>query len=112
MSMYVAEPGEGETAELGIATMRLLVPRDQTGGTFAMAEFQGGEGPWTVPHVHRGLEEGFYVVEGSFEFTSGDEVREAARGTSIVIPRGTPHVFRCGAGGGTVLVWWAPGGLE
>lgn len=112
MSMYVVEPGQGETADLGIATMRMLVPSGQTGGAFAMAEFHGGEGPWTVPHVHRRLEECFYVVDGGFEFTSGEEVREVKRGTSVLVPRGTPHVFRAGPGGGTVLVSWAPGGLE
>lgn len=112
MTMYVVGPAQGDTAELGIATMRMLVPSSQTGGAFAMAEFRGGAGPWTVPHVHQGLEECFYVVNGTFEFSSGEEIREVHPGTSVMVPRGTPHVFSAGPGGGTILLWWAPGGLE
>lgn len=77
-----------------------------------MAEFRGAEGPWTVPHVHRRMEESFYVLEGTFAFTCGDRDVEAKEGALVRVPRGTPHVMRAGPGGGALLALFAPGGLE
>lgn len=112
MDGYFLAQTQGEVANLGVASMRLLVSRAQTNGAFAVAEFRGAEGTWTVPHIHRGLEESFYVLEGSFGFTVADREVEAEQGAFVLVPRGVPHVFGAGPGGGAVLLVWAPGGLE
>ena len=71
---HTVAPGAGRLADLGIARMRVLAAADATpGGGFSLAEFTGGPGPWTVPHLHRDLEESFFVLDGSFTFTVGDE---------------------------------------
>src|SRR3989442_16029671 len=77
MQGYFVDQAQGELADLGVATMRLIVSKAETNGAFAVAEFRGSEGRWTVPHVHRGLEESFYVLEGSFAFTLGERDLEA-----------------------------------
>lgn len=110
--MRFVNRGQGETVDLGHIRMRLLAPSSATGGTLGAAEFRGSEGPWTIPHVHEHLEESFYVLEGSFTFTCGEDTLEAAQGAFVVIPRDTPHVLSAGPGGGTLLVVWTPGGLE
>ena len=112
MEGYFLEQTHGEVANLGAVSMRLLVSKVQTNGAFAVAEFRGAEGAWTVPHVHQGLEESFYVLEGAFDFTLGDRDVEAKRGAFVLVPRGVPHILRAGPGGGAVLIVWAPGGLE
>jgi quercetin dioxygenase-like cupin family protein len=104
--------GDRATYELGIATMRLLAGSAETNGAFAMAEFRGREGPWTVPHVHRGLIESFFILDGQFTFTIGGRTIEAGPRDYVIVPRATPHVLGAGGGGGTALVFWAPGGLE
>jgi len=53
----------GDALDLGIVRLRLLAVAEQTNGAFAVAEFSGEEGPWTVPHVHQHTEESFYVLE-------------------------------------------------
>lgn len=106
-------PHEGRSVDLGVASMRLIVGRETTGRAFSVAEFAGAvEGPWTVPHLHRGFEESFYVLDGLFTFTLGEECVEASPGTYILVPRGTTHTFEAAPGGGRFLLILVPGGLE
>lgn len=109
---HVIEATRGDTFELGIITLRLLVGTDQTNGTFALGEFSGGEGPWTVPHTHEKTEESFFILDGRFTFTLDDDEVEAGPDSFILVPRGTRHVMRAGRGGGRFLTLWTPGGLE
>ncbi|MBW3658495.1 MAG: cupin domain-containing protein [Actinobacteria bacterium] len=112
MDAYFLEHGHGESADLGIARMRVVVPQARTDGTLGIAEFRGSEGAWTVPHVHRHMEESFYVLEGTFDFTCGGRTLRADQGDFLLVPRGTPHVMAAGPGGGALLVVFTPGGLE
>jgi len=99
--------------QLGPVRFRLLVAASETGGTLSVAEFASeAGGPWTVPHVHRESEESFYVLDGQFVFTLGEEERAAGPGTFIWVPRGTRHLMRAEDGGGRLLTLWTPGGLE
>jgi quercetin dioxygenase-like cupin family protein len=92
--------------------MRLVVPSSATNATFAVAEFRGGPGPWTVPHIHERMEESFYVTEGTFTFTCGTEEIHAEPGSLVLVPRGTPHLITGGPNGGACLTLFVPGGLE
>jgi quercetin dioxygenase-like cupin family protein len=101
-----------DALDLGIVNLRLLAVAEQTNGAFAVGEFSGDEGPWTVPHVHRHTEESFYVLEGAFTFTVDSDEVQAGPGSFVVVPRGTSHVLRAAPGGGRLLTLWVPGGLE
>jgi len=106
-------PGEGQTVDLGIIQMRVLAAGEATTGrAFTLAEFTGGEGPWTVPHIHGATQESFYVLDGQYTFTVGEEKIPAGPGSYVLVPRGTRHTFSAGAGGGRLLVLMVPGGLE
>jgi mannose-6-phosphate isomerase-like protein (cupin superfamily) len=111
---HVVTSGQGRTVDLGVAQMRLLAGADATnGGTFALTEFSGtGEGAWTVPHLHRGFEESFFILDGRFTFTVGEEAIAASPGMYILVPRGTAHTISAAAGGGRFLTLMVPGGLE
>jgi mannose-6-phosphate isomerase-like protein (cupin superfamily) len=107
---YTVAPGEGQTADVGIARMRVLAAGEATTGrAFTLAEFTGGEGPWTVPHLHRGMEESFFVLDGEFTFPVGEETIPAGPGSYVLVPRGTRHTIFAGAGGGRLLVLMVPG---
>jgi mannose-6-phosphate isomerase-like protein (cupin superfamily) len=112
MEGYFLDHAQGEVADLGVVSMRLVASNAATNGAFAAAEFRGAEGPWTVPHVHRRMEESFYVLEGTFAFTCGGHDFEAKEGAFVMVPRGTPHVMRAGPGGGALFALFTPGGLE
>lgn len=110
---HTVAPGEGRTLNLGIVQMRVLAAGEATTSrAFTLAEFTGGEGPWTVPHVHRRMEESFFVLDGEFTFAVGEEKIPAGPGAYILVPRGTRHVITAGAGGGRLLALMVPGGLE
>ncbi len=100
--------------KLGVAQMRVLASGDvANGGAFALTEFSGtADGAWTVPHLHRGFEESFFVLDGQFRFRVGEETVEAGPGTYILVPRGTEHMITAAAGGGRFLTLMVPGGLE
>lgn len=112
MDGYFVKHADGEVASLGVASMRLIVTEEQTRGAFAVAEFRGDEGPWTIPHIHERMEESFYVLEGTFTFLVGDREVPAQQGDFVMVPRGTPHLMRAGAGGGALLTLFTPPGLE
>jgi quercetin dioxygenase-like cupin family protein len=101
-----------ETFRLGVIDFRILAASDETDGAFALGEFSGGEGAWTLPHVHATSLEAFYVLDGRFTFTLGEEDFEAVPGSFVLIPRNTRHLMRAEAGGGRFLTLWTPGGLE
>ena len=82
------------------------------GEAFTLAEFSGtNEGVWTVPHLHRGFEESFFILDGGFTFTVGGEAIAASPGMYITF-LGEPHTFSAAAGGGRFLLLLVPGGLE
>jgi quercetin dioxygenase-like cupin family protein len=110
----VVQPGEGRVVDLGVLSMRVIAGgEDTTGRAFTLAEFSGSQsGAWTVPHLHRGFEESFYVLDGRFVFTLGDQERVATPGTYILVPRGTAHAIHADEGGGRFLTLMVPGGIE
>jgi quercetin dioxygenase-like cupin family protein len=65
-----------------------------------------------VPHTHGATQESFYVLDGQFVFTVGEEKIPAGTGSYVLVPRGIGHTFSAGAGGGRLLVLMVPGGLE
>ncbi len=110
---HTVAPGEGRTVNLGNIQMRVLAAGEATTGrAFTLAEFTGGDGPWTVPHLHRGMEESFFVLDGEFTFAAGQQTIPAGPGSYVLVPRGTRHVITAGAGGGRLLGLMVPGGLE
>jgi quercetin dioxygenase-like cupin family protein len=113
MREMLVRPDEGRVADMGNVTMRVLAAGDDAGkGAFTLAEFVGGAGAWTVPHIHQAMEESFFVLDGDFTFTFGEEPVAAGKGAYILIPRDTRHTIRAEDGGGRLLTLMVPGGLE
>jgi len=110
---HVVGPGDGRQVDLGITRMRVLAAgQDVTRGAFTLAEFTGGPGPWTVPHLHRGMEESFFVLDGEFTFTLGDQQVTAGPDSYVLVPRDTPHTFAANTDLARCLVLMVPGGQE
>lgn len=110
---HVVGPGDGRIVDLGVTRMRVLAAgQDVTGGAFTLAEFTGGRGPWTVPHLHRGMEESFFVMDGEFTFTVGDQEITAGPDNFVLVPRDTAHVLAATTDSARCLVLMVPGGQE
>jgi quercetin dioxygenase-like cupin family protein len=109
----LVSPGDGQVADMGPVQMRILAAGDAaTKRAFTLAEFTGDGGVWTVPHIHREMEESFFVLNGDFTFTVGEETIPVGTGSYILIPRGTRHMIHAEDGGGRLLTLMVPGGLE
>jgi quercetin dioxygenase-like cupin family protein len=52
------------------------------------------EGASPPLHVHDGLDDSLFVLDGQIVFRRGDEVFLAEPGSWVSVPRGTPHTFR------------------
>src|SRR5215470_11162412 len=74
--------------------VRVLLTTEATGGAISvlMGWHKPGEGP--PDHVHFNQEEVFFVLEGSYELTVGDETRTAGPGALVFIPRNVVHGFK------------------
>lgn len=104
--------GSMQVYPLGKMEFRILAEAKDTDGAFSLLEFRGQEGPWTVPHIHKEMEESFYVLDGAFVFTLNGAETEAPTGSFVLVPRGVTHVIRAEAGGGRLLCFAVPAGLE
>jgi quercetin dioxygenase-like cupin family protein len=85
----------------------------ETQGTHSILEsvVQPGTGP--EPHRHAREDEGFYILEGQYEFRVGDQVIPATAGAYLFAPRGIPHTYRnVGTTPSRHLTIISPGGLE
>jgi mannose-6-phosphate isomerase-like protein (cupin superfamily) len=87
----------GDTIESPISGARirfLKTSRDTNGELLRYDEFlkRGGRGP--REHVHHYQEERFEVVSGTARIGGRGQERDYGAGETVVVPAGTPHVWR------------------
>ena len=90
--------------------MKVLATADSTKGAFELVEDVREEEQGPAPHIHRQSDEAFYVVEGLFTFTRGNEEFDAAAGSFIFIPRSTRHAYRARSSGSRLIILYVPAG--
>jgi quercetin dioxygenase-like cupin family protein len=84
--------GDGDSVSLRGTEVTFKVSSDQATGASCL-EFAAAPGFDTGLHVHKRLEETFYVLDGEFELRAGEEVRRALPGHLMFVPPGVPHCF-------------------
>jgi len=74
--------------------VKVLLTTEATGGAISvlMGWLKLGEGP--SDHVHFNQEEIFFIVEGTYEMTVGDQTSTVGPGTIVFIPRNVVHRFK------------------
>jgi mannose-6-phosphate isomerase-like protein (cupin superfamily) len=74
--------------------IKVLLTTEATGGAISvlMGWHKPGEGPGD--HVHFNKEEIFFIIEGTYELTVGDQTTTAGPGTIVFIPRTVVHRFK------------------
>ena len=75
-----------------------------TGGRYALVEMEHRPGAGPALHVHPRGPESFYVLDGVYTFTLGDETRTAGPGEAVSVPPGIPHRYVAGPDGGRALI--------
>jgi quercetin dioxygenase-like cupin family protein len=75
-------------------TVRLLADSSATGGALSTQRVTlNGGADGAKPHYHAGSAELFYVLDGTAQLLSGEQVLTAERGDLVVVPPGMAHAF-------------------
>ena len=86
---------------------------ERTGSAYSLTEIVTAPGAGTPPHIQRGDDEAFYVLEGSYEFFHEGRTFSASPGAFVFVGRGEAHAFRnVGATPARMLIINSPGGLH
>jgi quercetin dioxygenase-like cupin family protein len=85
----ISTAGEGDSVSLRETEVTYKVSSDQAAGASCL-EFAAAPGFDTGLHVHKKLEETFYVLEGEFELQVGEVVRRGPPGTLMFVAPGCP----------------------
>ena len=109
----IVRPEETLTIKPFNLDMKILLTTEATGGAISviMGWHKPGEGP--PDHVHFSQEEIFFIVDGTYELTAGDQTSTIGSGTVVFIPRNVVHRFRnVGDRTACMLDWSLPGGQD
>ena len=93
---YVLQTGEGRPIDLGGFSMTVKATGDDTDGMFTLLEASEPPGFGPPLHIHHGIAEAFYVLEGEYIIFLGDDEFRCPAGSFIFIPAEAPHGFRVG----------------
>jgi len=93
---YALQPDEGRMIDLGGFSMSVKATDIETGGLFTLLE--ADEPPNFGPplHIHHGIAEAFYVLEGEYMIFIRDDEFRCPAGSFIFVPAETPHGFKVG----------------
>jgi mannose-6-phosphate isomerase-like protein (cupin superfamily) len=115
VSAAVVRPaGAGDSIAIGASSAVFKAEEGDGDGTFSLTETTLAPGfPGPVPHVHEGLVDSFYVLEGTLTVTLGERTVEASAGSFVFVPPGHTHTFaNPGSEQVRMLNLMAPGGFE
>jgi len=74
-----------------------------------MMEFVGEQNKVTPVHIHPGVDETFYVLDGEILLDLSGERRTVSTGGVAVMPRGVPHAFKVVSATARLLTLLTPG---
>lgn len=89
----------------------LLADSDTTGGAITANRSKFAEGSFGAPpHFHEKATEAFFVLDGTLQVLTGEEIVTLSKGDFLVVPPKTPHAFAPAPGAeADVLVLFTPG---
>ena len=89
------------------------IESEHTHGGFTIVDHRVPAGFAPPPHVHAGVDEAFYILDGEFEGFCGDTQWHAGPGAVVFLPRDIPHGFHVSQSGpGRTLLILAPAGFD
>ncbi|MEV6793890.1 cupin domain-containing protein [Streptomyces sp. NPDC051320] len=107
----VVRSAEAEVLGRAPTTVRLLADSSATGGALSTQRVTLADGAnGANPHRHANSAELFYLLDGSAQLLSGEQVVTAERGDLVVVPPGVPHAFAAAPGeAADILIVITPG---
>jgi len=109
----IRTPGDANPMNYDAGTARFLLSREETGGRYSVVELAESPGYSTPLHIHKDMDEAFYVLEGTLTAQIASKKYELPAGSFVLIPKGTAHAQgNLGKTPVRVLVTTSPGGFE
>ena len=107
----VVRSGEAEVVGRAPTSVRLLADSSAAGGALSTIQVSLAEGAnGARPHHHAGSAELFYLLDGTAQLLSGEQIVTAERGDLVVVPPRLTHAFRAAPGeNAEILIVIAPG---
>ncbi|MFD2078037.1 Mannose-6-phosphate isomerase, cupin superfamily [Actinopolymorpha cephalotaxi] len=110
-SSVIVRSADAEVVGRAPTTIRLLADSSATGGALSTQRVSltdGADG--ARPHHHANSAELFYLLDGTAQLLSGEQVVTAERGDLVVVPPGLPHAFAAAPGeDADILIVITPG---
>jgi mannose-6-phosphate isomerase-like protein (cupin superfamily) len=109
----IVKPEDVQPIEAFGLDMKVMLSTAATGGAISafLVWHKPGEGP--PEHVHYNQQEMFFIVEGTYELTIGEQTATAGPCTIVFIPRNVVHRFKnIGDTVACMLDWSQPGGQD
>ena len=107
----IVRAAEAEVIGQAPTTIRLLADSSSTGGALSTQRVtltDGADG--AKPHHHAGSAELFYMLDGTAQLLSDDQIVTAERGDLVVVPPGLAHAFAAAPGhNADILIIITPG---
>ena len=94
------------------ALWTMLADGAATDGSYCLFEELVPHGPAAPAHLHRDMDEVFYVLEGEAEFLISDKRRVARKGALVFVPRATVHGFQVISEEARLLNLYTPAGFD
>jgi mannose-6-phosphate isomerase-like protein (cupin superfamily) len=86
--------GETDTYHLLGIILRFLIRNKDGSEAYSLVEALVSPGGGPPLNRHPGDDEGFYVLDGRFEFKIADKTFQAGKGAFVRIPNGEVHTFK------------------
>ena len=106
---FRSDPGQGERIHFMGQIALIRARGEDTGGLFSVMETRTPKGNGPSPHVHDREDEMFFVLDGEFSVTVGEETFEAKPGSFVFAPRGVPNGYIATASGRHLTLVSPPG---
>ncbi|WNI33669.1 cupin domain-containing protein [Streptomyces sp. ITFR-6] len=107
----VVRSADAEVIGRAPTTIRLLADSSSTGGALStqrVSLVNGADG--AKPHHHSRSAELFYVLDGTAQLLSGEQLVTAKRGDLVIVPPGLAHAFAAAPGeDADILIVITPG---
>ena len=105
--------GEGEVLWVAGDTCTLKVTSEQTAGRLLIFEASTPPGGGPPPHVHAVDAETYFILDGEYQVTLGEETVTARERDLVFIPPGVLHTYaNRTADAARMLTIFTPGGFE
>jgi quercetin dioxygenase-like cupin family protein len=110
---FIIPPQEGREYPMGQIRAVFKADTDETAGGYSVSEWWL-EPRTRGPHVHQHHEDhAFYVIAGTLSVRLDEDWHDAAKGSYVIIPGGTPHTFENrGLVPAGFISFNSPGGFE